>query len=71
MTLVKSNISILPIYFMSLFVVPCKVNLRLEKIQRDFLLGEGISKENLILLDGQLSNWARMKEVWGLKGYLC
>ena len=30
-----------PIYFMSLFYLPRKVRLRLEKIQRDFLWGGG------------------------------
>lgn len=39
MTLVKSTLSSLPIYFMSLFVIPCKVSLRLEKIQRTSLRG--------------------------------
>ena len=37
LTLLKSTLSSLPIYFISLFVIPCKVSLRLEKIQRDFL----------------------------------
>ena len=37
LTLVKSTLSSLPIYFMSLFIIPRKVSLRLEKIQRDFL----------------------------------
>ncbi|RVW96061.1 hypothetical protein CK203_027744 [Vitis vinifera] len=37
LTLIKSTLSNLPIYFMSLFVIPRKVRLRLEKIQREFL----------------------------------
>ena len=37
LTLIRSNISSLPVYFMSLFFLPRKVRLRLEKIQRDFL----------------------------------
>ena len=37
LTLVKSTLSSLPIYFMSLFILPHKISLRLEKIQRDFL----------------------------------
>ena len=36
MTSIKSTLSSLPIYY-SLFVIPRKVSLRLEKLQRDFL----------------------------------
>ena len=40
----------MPIYFMSLFYLPRKVRLRLEKIQRDFLWGGGalIQKPHLV-----------------------
>ena len=41
--LIKSTLSSLPIYFMSLFVIPMKVRTRLDRIQRNFLLG-GIQK---------------------------
>ena len=37
LTLIKSTLASLPIYFMSLFWMPRRVRLRLEKIQRDFL----------------------------------
>ena len=37
LTLIQSTLSSMPIYFMSLFCMPRKVRLRLEKIQRDFL----------------------------------
>ncbi|RVX12485.1 putative ribonuclease H protein [Vitis vinifera] len=40
LTLIKSALSNLPIYFMSLFVIPRKVRLRLEEIQREFLWGD-------------------------------
>ena len=40
LTLIKSTLSNLPIYFMSLFVIPRKVRLKLEKIQREFLWGD-------------------------------
>ncbi|WKA03180.1 hypothetical protein VitviT2T_021306 [Vitis vinifera] len=40
LTLIKSTLSNLPIYFMSLFVIPRKVRLRLEKIQKEFLWGD-------------------------------
>lgn len=41
LTLIKSTLSILSIYFMSLFVIPRRVSLRLKQIQRSFLWGEG------------------------------
>ena len=40
LTLIKSTLSNLPIYFMSLFVIPRKVKLRLEKIQTELLRGD-------------------------------
>ena len=48
LTLIKSTLSSLPIYYMSLFIIPHKESLRLEKLQIDFLWGEGSSKESLI-----------------------
>ena len=41
LTLIRNTLSSMPIYFMSLFYLPRKVRLRLEKIQRDFLWGGG------------------------------
>ena len=41
MTLIWSTLSSMPIYLMSLLRIPRVVSLRLEKIQRDFLWGEG------------------------------
>ena len=40
-TLIRSTLSSLPIYFLSLFRMPKSVCSRLEKIQRDFLWGGG------------------------------
>ena len=37
--LIKSTLSILPTYFLSLFTIPKAVTTRLERIQRDFLWG--------------------------------
>ena len=41
LTLIRSTLSSLPIYFLSLFRMPKRVCARLEKIQRDFLWGGG------------------------------
>ena len=53
LTLVKSTLASLPIYFMSLFRMPRRVRLRLEKIQRDFLWGDGAleSKPHVVKWD--------------------
>ena len=40
LVLLKNTLSNLPIYFMSLFVIPRKVRIILERIQRDFLWGD-------------------------------
>ena len=39
--MIKSTLSSLPVFFMSIFVIPRKVSARLEKIQKDFLWGDG------------------------------
>jgi hypothetical protein len=39
MTLIKSTLSSLPTYFLSLFPIPVNVALHIDKIQRDFLWG--------------------------------
>ena len=41
LTLIRSTLSSMPIYYMSLFRIPRIVILRLEKIQRDFFWGGG------------------------------
>lgn len=41
LTLIKSTLSSLPIYFLSLFHISRIVKLRLKKIQREFLWGDG------------------------------
>ena len=51
LTLIKSTLSNLPIYFLSLFVIPRKVRLRLEKIQREFLWGDLEEKRKIHLLN--------------------
>ena len=51
LTLIKSTLSNLPIYFLSLFVIPRKVRLRLEKIQMEFLWGDLEEKRKIHLLN--------------------
>ena len=58
LTLIQSTLSSMPIYFISLFYLPRKARLRLEKIQRDFLWDGGtltqkshLVRWNLICLD--------------------
>ena len=41
-TLIRSTLSSMPIYLMSLLRIPRVVSLRLEKIQRDFMWGGGV-----------------------------
>ena len=50
LTLISSTLSNMPIYFMSLFYLPRKVRLRLEKIQKDFLWGGGalVQKHHIV-----------------------
>ena len=44
--LLKSTLSSLPTYFLSLFTIPTHVANRIEKLQRDFLWGD--SKTHLV-----------------------
>ena len=41
LTLIRSTLSSMPIYFISLFCMSKQITLRLEKIQREFLWGGG------------------------------
>lgn len=51
LTLIKSISSSLLIYFMSLLVIPRKVDSKLEKIQRDFLWGGGVLEKRTHLIN--------------------
>ena len=48
---IKCTLSSLPIYFMSLFVIPKRMVARLKKIQRDFLWGGGELEKKLHLVN--------------------
>ena len=53
-TLIKSTLSSLPTYFLSLFPIPVKVANRMEKLQRDFLWS-GIDAPKISLV-----KWAKV-----------
>ena len=62
--LIRSMLSSLPIYFLSLFKMPKSVGSRLEKIQRQFLWGRGSLEKK-----SHLINWiifCTMKKKGGL-----
>lgn len=50
MALIKSNMSNLPIYFMSIYKMPTAVANQIEKIQRQFLWGDSKEKKRLHLV---------------------
>ena len=54
-TLIKSTLSSLPTYFLSLFPIPAKVAKRIEKLERDFLWS-GIGDDRKI----HLVNWSKV-----------
>ena len=67
LTLIRSTLFSMPIYFVSLFYLPKKVRLRLEKIQRDFLWDGGafvkrphLVKWNLVCL--KKKRWFRCEK---------
>ena len=49
-TLIRSTLASMPIYFMSMLPMPRKIRLRLERIQRDFLWGGGALERKLHLV---------------------
>jgi hypothetical protein len=57
-TLIKSTLSNLPTYYLSLFPIPLGVANRIEKLQRDFLWG-GMKEE----FKFHLVNWSTMSTI--------
>ena len=66
LTLVKSTLSSLPIYHMSLFVIPQKVSLKLEKIHRNFLCKEGKLQSRPHLVNWSIIVYMKKKKKVGL-----
>ncbi|RVW43830.1 Triphosphate tunel metalloenzyme 3 [Vitis vinifera] len=64
-TLIRSTLASMPIYFMSMLPMPRKIRLRLERIQRDFLWGGGALERKLHLVRKRLFGTKRLGEVWG------
>ncbi|RVX04483.1 putative ribonuclease H protein [Vitis vinifera] len=63
-TLIRSTLSNLPIYFMSIFQLPRAIRMRLEKIQRDFLWGGGALEQKphlarwpIVCKDKSIGGW--------------
>ena len=67
LTLIRSTLSSLPIYFLSLFRMPKLVCSRLEKIKKDFLWGGGNLGENHTLSTGRQFALRKTKGVLGVR----
>ena len=67
LTLVKSTLSSLLIYFMFLFVIPKRATVRLEKIQRDLLWGGGALEQKPHLVKWFIVRLDKQKEGLGIR----
>ncbi|RVW55305.1 hypothetical protein CK203_089047 [Vitis vinifera] len=63
-TLIRSTLANMPIYFISMLSMPRKVRLRLERIQREFLWGGGPLRGRSILLSGSCWRFAMEREAF-------
>ena len=69
--MIHGTLSSMSIYLMSLLRIPRVVRLRLEQIQRDFLLGGGkLWRGSLILKSGIPSIRTKRRVVWELDVFL-
>ncbi|KAJ9673050.1 hypothetical protein PVL29_026361 [Vitis rotundifolia] len=66
-TLIRSTLANLPIYFMSIFHLPRAARMRLEKIQRDFLWGGGALEQKPHLVRWQIVCEDKSKGGLGIK----
>ena len=64
-TLIKSTLSNLPTYFLSLFPIPATVANRIEKLQKNFLWVELEMNQNSIWLNGLLFAVPLLWVAWG------
>ena len=71
LTLLKSTLSSLYTYFLSLFSIPQAVADRLERIQRNFLWGSSEEAFKYPLLPGIRCVGQWRMEVWGFRGLVC
>ena len=67
LTLIRSVLSNIPTYLLSLFRIPKKVRFRLEKIQRDFLWGGGSSERKIHLINWDLVCQSKEKGGLGIR----
>ena len=71
LTLLKSTLSSLPTYFLSLFTIPQAVAARIERIQRNFIWGASKDVFKYPLVLGIRSICLLRVVVWGSKGLGC
>ncbi|XP_058185619.1 uncharacterized protein LOC131302843 [Rhododendron vialii] len=70
LTQIKSSVSILPIYYMSLFKMPITVAKSIEKIQRQFFWGDTLEKKKLHLVKWSCLTKSRKRGGLGIKKLL-
>ena len=70
LTLLKSTLSSLPTYFLSLFSIPQAVANRLERIQRNFLWGSSEEAFKYPLVAWNKVCWL-VEKVWGFERLVC
>ena len=70
LTLIRSTLSNLPIYLMSLLRMPRGVSSRLEKIQRDFLWGSNASERKIHLINWKQVCLSKAKGGLGIRSLL-